>query len=57
MIDLNVSCDNRDCQKDLEDGDAVYCEGCYSELEEEIAELKNTITELEGKIEAMEIPT
>ena len=47
-IESGCSCDW--CKKRIDDRESVACEDCYERLEEEVAELKRTVGELEAKV-------
>jgi len=52
-IDNLHDCDG--CGKGLEHGDYIYCNTCYSELEDEITSLKNDIENLNNEIAELQI--
>jgi len=51
-IKIETTCDS--CQKQLEEGNLVYCRDCYSKLEGGLAGCAERVKELEDKIAGLE---
>lgn len=65
---IKLTCDGYKCKSEIKDGDSVYCESCYNNLQEnidelvkdidcqddEISSLNKSIVELEKKIKELE---
>jgi len=47
-IKIETTCDG--CQKQLEEGNMVYCRDCHFELEKEINNLEHKISRLEADL-------
>ncbi|MBW1614903.1 MAG: hypothetical protein JRJ57_13325 [Deltaproteobacteria bacterium] len=47
-IKIETTCDG--CQKQLEEGNMVYCRDCYLELEKMVNELEHKISRLEADL-------
>jgi len=48
-LELDCGCD--ECGDRIDEGDVIYCNHCYSNLQNEIESLENRITELENELE------
>jgi len=51
-IKIETTCDG--CQKQLEEGNLVYCRDCYSKMEGGLAGCAERVKELESKINGLE---
>jgi len=51
-IESITDCD--ECQKQLVEGDNVYCSDCYSKLESRVCELEGEVGRLEARIAEQE---
>lgn len=58
MLSLKANCEN--CRNSIDDGDEIFCEGCWKDLlkkieekEKELMEMDRRIEELEAKIESL----
>lgn len=56
-IEVAASCDNSGCKNVLNDGEACYCEVCFSALEKRVEYLETELYELRKELKNIEEQT
>jgi Zn finger protein HypA/HybF involved in hydrogenase expression len=51
-VDININCDK--CENTMKDMDEVYCDECYEELKDIIAEREREITKLKNTLKEID---